>query len=66
LGESQNQLLVKRVAFITGLKCATLVCFVESPDAPRVGATALKALICPVDVGLFGREVWVLLAHFGV
>jgi hypothetical protein len=59
-------LFVKSVALVAGLKRATRIGFVEGSNAPRVGAAALKALICPVDMGLFGREVWVMLAHFEV
>jgi hypothetical protein len=66
LGETQYQLFVKSVALVSGLECATRVGFIESSDAPSVGAAALKALICPFNMGLFGREVWVMLAHFGV
>jgi hypothetical protein len=59
-------LLIESVAFVAGLKCATRVSFIEGSDAPRVSSAALKALICPINMGLLGREVWVMLAHFGV
>jgi hypothetical protein len=66
LRQTQYQLLVERIALVAGLKRAARIGFVEGSNTPRVGATALKALICPVDMGLFGREVWVMLTHFGV
>ena len=64
--QTQQQLFVKSVSFVAGLKCATRVSFIEGSDSPRVCSAALKALICPINMGLLGREVWVMLAHFGV
>jgi hypothetical protein len=66
LRQTQHQLFVKSIALVAGLKRATRIGFIEGSDAPRVGPTALQALICPINMGLFGREVWVMLAHFGV
>ena len=66
LGQPVHQLLVEGVPFEPRLERAARAGLGQRPDPPRVLLAALEAAVRVVDMGLFGGDVRVVLAHFGV
>ena len=66
VGEPLDERLVERVALEARLERPAHVGFGEISHAPRRLPRAIEALVRVVDVGLFGREFWVLLRHSSV
>ena len=66
MGEALQQLFIEQVAFVAGLKGAARAGLIEIANAPGVGFALFEARVSVVDMGLFGGEVGVVLAHFGV
>jgi hypothetical protein len=66
MGEALQQLFIEQVAFVTSLEGAAGAGLIEIADAPGVGLALFKARVSMVDMGLFGGEVGVVLAHFGI
>ena len=65
-GETLQQLLIKSIAFVAGLKGAARACLIEFANMPGILAALVQAGISMVNIGLLGGKVRVLLAHFGV
>ena len=65
IGEARQKLLVESIALVTGLEGAPRVGLVQTADPPGVLPALFETGVSVVDVGLFGRQVGVLLAHFG-
>ena len=66
MGEALQQLFVEQVALVTCLESAARAGLIEIANAPGVGLALFEARVGMVDMGLFGSEVGVVLAHFGV
>ena len=64
-GQTLQQLLIKCIAFVTGLEGAARIGLVQVAYTPSVLAALIQAGISMVDIGLLGGKVWMLLAHFG-
>ena len=66
MSEALQQLFIEQVALVTCLESAARAGLIEIANAPGVGFTLFEARVGMVDMGLFGSEVGVVLAHFGV
>ena len=66
MGEALQQLFVEQVALVTCLESAARAGLIEIANAPGIGFALFEARVGMVDMGLFGSEVGVVLAHFGV
>jgi hypothetical protein len=64
-GQTLQQLLIKRIAFVTSLEGAARIGLVQVANTPSVLAALIQAGVGMVNIGLLGGKVWVLLAHFG-
>ena len=66
VGEPLDEGLVERVALEARLERPAEVGLGEVSHAPRRLPRAIEALVGVVDVGLLGRQFWVLLGHSSV